>query len=419
MTSEKGVWVCPECGAQNDDKFCENCGAPRSVASSSSQSSDDIEDKTQVMPPVSLLANSAPAKQLATKVDESSGKEPPLPSGSPASMTKVAGKSQKRTIKILSGVAIFLLLAVIGIFAYISGAEERYEKKVMDAEQVTMDVRELVLDIKSLQGNPDSDSDKEFIDRIEKAQENLDKLSGELNSIHTGSKYKSVNGDLVEAVKLEQTIFTDVQTVLNDPLNGDGNKTVSRVRENVKELKDRGANLKIEQADFTEAMDLTGLDQQLAGYIQKRRVADAAAKARAKAEAAAKAKAAAEARAKILQQKKEKRMHDELEDATAVYYIALDLQVANDNMLKLNGFFMNLTENPVISADSFDLDVRLYKNDEVVYTCTGQFSQINMIGLLYPHTRQPFSLNIVTDGDIPDFDDFRVSTSNMNWTYYR
>ena len=320
-------------------------------------------------------------------------------------------------MKILGGVAIVLLLAVIGVFAYMSGAEDRYVKKAMEAEQVTMDARELVLDIKSMKGDPDSDQDKDFIERVHKAKGNLEKLSGDLKSIHTGSKYQAVNKDLVEAVMLEKSIFDDVETVLKEPTGEDAGKAVGRVKDQIQELKDRGAKLQIGAADFTDAMDLTGLDQQLTGYVRKRQAAEAAARARAQAEAAAKAKAEAEARARVLQQKRAKRTQEEIDAATDVDYIATDLQVVNGNQLRFDGFFLNKTSHPIVSVNSFELEVQLYKNGDVVYSGTGQFGRQVMNGLLYPNQRQGRRLSINTNDKIPDFDDFRVSTSDARWTY--
>ena len=411
--SEHEEWVCPHCGTRNSDQFCENCGAPRPAAPQPAPAEERVSDETQVLPGM-------PAAEGNPSVGgpDSAGPEavPPLPP-SPPLQAPPAASPKNRTMKILGGVAIVLLLAVIGVFAYMSGAEDRYVKKAMEAEQVTMDARELVLDIKSMKGDPDSDQDKDFIERVHKAKGNLEKLSGDLKSIHTGSKYQAVNKDLVEAVMLEKSIFDDVETVLKEPTGEDAGKAVGRVKDQIQELKDRGAKLQIGAADFTDAMDLTGLDQQLTGYVRKRQAAEAAARARAQAEAAAKAKAEAEARARVLQQKRAKRTQEEIDAATDVDYIATDLQVVNGNQLRFDGFFLNKTSHPIVSVNSFELEVQLYKNGDVVYPGTGQFRRQVTNGLLYPNQRQGRRLSINTNDKIPDFDDFRVSTSDARWTY--
>ena len=174
--SEHEEWVCPHCGTRNSDQFCENCGAPRPAASQPAPAEERVSDETQVLPGM-------PAAEGNPSVGgpDSAGPEavPPLPP-SPPLQAPPAASPKNRTMKILGGVAIVLLLAVIGVFAYMSGAEDRYVKKAMEAEQVTMDARELVLDIKSMKGDPDSDQDKDFIERVHKAKGNLEKLSGDL-----------------------------------------------------------------------------------------------------------------------------------------------------------------------------------------------------------------------------------------------
>ncbi len=380
---------------------------------------DQVSDETQEMPRVSEPMDAAPGQTFGPAGQMTPQPVRPTPAQVPPMGPPQAPPSKNnRTVKILSGVAIVLFLAVIGVFAYISGAEGRYEKKAMEAEQVTMDARNLVLDIKSLQGTPDSDQDKDFIDRVEKAKGNLDQLGGSLKSMRTGSKYQSVNKDLVEAVMLETTVLDDVHTVLADPTGGDAPKAVARVKDHVAELKDRGAKIQIGAADFTQPMDLTGLDQQLTGYIQKRKAAEAAAKAKAAAEAAAKAKAEAEARAKALQQKKAKRIQEELNAADSVDYIATDLQLVG-HQAKLSGYFLNKTPHPIMSIDSSGLEIKLYKDGEIVYDWAGQLGKQVMNGWLYPNQRRNAALNVFLDDEIPDFDDFRVYMSNTYWTYHQ
>ena len=402
-------------------------GAAGPMSSQPFSGVDQVSDDTQVMPRVAEPMGAAPgqtfgpAGQMTPQpVRPTPAQVPPMgpPQTPPMGPAQAPPSKNNRTVKILSGVAIVLLLAVIGVFAYISGAEGRYEKKAMEAEQVTMDARNLVLDIKSLQGTPDSDQDKDFIDRVEKAKGNLDQLSGSLKSMRTGSKYQSVNKDLVEAVMLETTVLDDVHTVLADPTGGDAPKAVARVKDHVAELKDRGAKIQIGAADFTQPMDLTGLDQQLTGYIQKRKAAEAAAKAKAAAEAAAKAKAEAEARAKALQQKKAKRVQEELNAADSVDYIATDLQLVG-HQAKLSGYFLNKTPHPIMSIDSSGLEIKLYKDGEIVYDWAGQLGKQVMNGWLYPNQRRNAALNVFLDDEIPDFDDFRVYMSNTYWTYHQ
>lgn len=187
--------------------------------------------------------------------------------------------SNANTTKILAGVAVVLLLIAAGFFGYTQYEQHSYVKQAVYAEEVASDARDVALECKGLSGNPDSDAVKDFLARLDSVQDNLKQATNHLKTARTGSKYRTTNADLVEALILEENILEDVQRVVKDPSDKDTAATIARVKQNVDELKDRGAKLSIEKTDFVRALDLQNLDEMLNSYVKKYRAAVGATKA--------------------------------------------------------------------------------------------------------------------------------------------
>lgn len=166
--------------------------------------------------------------------------------------------SNGNTTKILGGLAIFLILIAAGFFAFTQYEQHAYIKQAVYAEEVASDARDVALECQGLSGNPESDA---------------------LKSARPGSKYRTANADLVEALILEENILEDVQRVVKNPSDKDTNATIARVKQNVAELKDRGTKLAIDKTDFASALDLKDLDGLLNSYAKKYRMAVGATKA--------------------------------------------------------------------------------------------------------------------------------------------
>ena len=187
--------------------------------------------------------------------------------------------SNGNTTKILGGVAIFLILIAAGFFAFTQYEQHAYIKQAVYAEEVASDARDVALECQGLSGNPESDAARDFLDQLNAVQGNLKKATDALKSARPGSKYRTANADLVEALILEENILEDVQRVIKNPSDKDTNATIARVKQNVTELKDRGTKLAIDKTDFASALDLKDLDGLLNSYAKKHRMAVGATKA--------------------------------------------------------------------------------------------------------------------------------------------
>ena len=100
-----------------------------------------------------------------------------------------------------------LLLIAAGFFGYTQYEQHSYVKQAVYAEEVASDARDVVLECKGLSGNPESDAVKDFLGRVDSVQDNLRKATDDLKAARTGSKYRTTNADLVEALILEENIL--------------------------------------------------------------------------------------------------------------------------------------------------------------------------------------------------------------------
>ena len=115
--------------------------------------------------------------------------------------------SNVNTTKILAGVAVMLLLIAAGFFGYTQYEQYSYVKQAVYAEEVASDARDVALECKGLNGNPESEAVKDFLGRVDSVQDNLRKATDALKAARTGSKYRTTNADLVEAMILEENIL--------------------------------------------------------------------------------------------------------------------------------------------------------------------------------------------------------------------
>ncbi|WP_270529100.1 hypothetical protein [Mitsuokella jalaludinii] len=187
--------------------------------------------------------------------------------------------SSGNTTKILGGVAIFLMVVAAGFFAFTQYEQHAYVKQAAYAEEVASDARDVALECEGLSGNPESDDAKDLLKQLDTVQSNLKETADTLKSARTGSKYRTANTDLVEALILEENILEDVQRVVKDPSGENTNVTIARVKQNVEELRDRGLKITIDKTDFASAFDLKDLDGLLSSYAKKHRMAVGATKA--------------------------------------------------------------------------------------------------------------------------------------------
>ncbi|MFV0635575.1 hypothetical protein [Mitsuokella sp. WILCCON 0060] len=175
------------------------------------------------------------------------------------------------TMKILVGIILVLVLALAGFFVFTQYEQHVYVKQAVYTEEVASDARDVALGVKDLHGGPESAAAKDLLGKIDAVQGNLKKTAGDLKTARPGSKYRTANADLLEAVLLEGNILDDVENIIKNPLDKDTNAAIARVKENVAELKDRGSSIAIEKTDFASAFNLDGLDTMLTSYVQQQR----------------------------------------------------------------------------------------------------------------------------------------------------
>lgn len=187
--------------------------------------------------------------------------------------------NERKKRNILLAIIAVLAIIGIGVGAYFYMADSRYAAKCQEAEKVVTDVRDFTKEIDDLKGDPEGDDVKDYLDRLGKAESNLDKLAGDLRSMRISGKNEGRNKNLVEAILTEKDILSNVKTVLKNPADKQTGDVINKVKSNVSELDDRAGQLDFGTVDFASAMQLDGLDERLKGYVQKKQALDAAKKA--------------------------------------------------------------------------------------------------------------------------------------------
>lgn len=387
MSTEK--WIC-SCGAENTGKYCANCGKARPEGNIAPQrvAKDGMQQAS--VNPAMMQGGGMPTY-------------PPEP-------------RKKHTTQILIGVIITLVAVIIGVFAFFHGADSRYLAKCQDAETIAADTKGLMQEVDGLSGNPDGDDAKDFLDRLDKAEGNLDQITGELKSMHKSSEYQDKNKKLVEVLLLEKNVLDNTESVIKDPTGKDSKQLVEQVKDQVNEINDRTDSLTIGAADFHSACDLSGLDQSLGKYIQKKEAADAAKKAEEERKAREAAAAKQAAFQKNLQERNQQRIRGASDD---VLFIGTSIHKNSDSSMHINGYFFNATPNLLVSVDSMDVTLTLYKDGNEVYENTFHSDHpVQLNGLLSPYEKQGTSFDAHdANGIFPDYDSFFVTSSSAQWTY--
>ncbi len=414
-----------------------NCGQAKPAESPAAEkpaAEDKDEQATSAMPPVGNEVTSdtqdmpkvrdiapMPVQQpiqqpIQPPIQPQYPMQPPYPPQPGYGYGMPQPPKKNHTTQILVAVVVVLLLAAVGAFAYVHGAEDRYVGKCVNGEKAVTDVQSLLKETKDLDGDPDADATKDYLVRLGKAKENLDKLAHELKTTRTGNKYQAVNKKLVEAVVLERSILDDTETVIKAPLDKGSTDAVKRVQVNVKDLADRAGDIDIPKTDFAVSMQLNGLNDDLNAYIRKKQGIEA----QKKAEAERQARAAEAARLQGIKDRQAQRVHNIINGTTNVEYIATSVRRTSSARLDLSGYFYNGTGLALSDVTSMDLTVTLYSRGEQVYQGTSVFSGNFSLGRVSPHTKSGTqSLYITSDTPIPDFDEYEISSSDVEYMYWR
>ncbi|SDG81415.1 hypothetical protein SAMN05216584_11320 [Selenomonas sp. WCT3] len=323
---------------------------------------------------------------------------------------------KKHTTQILIGIVVALLIVAVGAFAYVRGAEDRYVAKCVKGEEVVTEVQNLLKETKDLNGDPDADATKDFVVRLDKAGENLDKLARDLKSSRTGSKYKDANQKLVEAVQLERSLIDDTKTVVNQPLDKGTDEVVKRVQANTKDLAERAGEIQISKTDFATAMQLSALPDDLKAYINKKKAIEE----QKRIEAERRAAEAEAARKQAIRDRQAARNQRIIDASNGVEFLATSVRRTSANRLDIDGYFYNGSYNSIQKVSSMTLNITLYNNGAQVYSDHFYFYNDMYLGSLSPKGRQNQSLWVTTNGQsIPEFDEFEVNSTNVHWTYWR
>ena len=448
-------WTC-SCGHKNMGNFCEMCGKPRESAEPSTGLNGEVSEDTQPQPvvtpemeaagkaapqepqpapqpqqsPMDATQSVPPVRELAPMPQQQPWQQgmPQQPMVQPQQPPYMAPPpppgygygpmppKKKHTTQILIGIVVALLIVAVGAFAYVRGAEDRYVAKCVKGEQVVTEVQNLLKETKDLNGDPDADATKDFVVRLDKAGENLDKLARDLKSSRTGNTYKDANQKLVEAVQLERTLIDDTKTVVNQPLEKGTDDVVKRVQANTKDLSDRAGEIQIPKTDFATAMQLGTLPDDLKAYINKKKAIEE----QKRIEAERRAAEAEAARRQAIRDRQAARNQRIIDATNSVEFLATSVRRTSANRLDIDGYFYNGSYNSIQKVSSMTLNITLYNNGAQVYSDHFYFYNDMYLGSLSPKGRQNQSLWVTTNGQsIPEFDEFEVNSTNVHWTYWR
>jgi hypothetical protein len=386
LEDKKEEWFC-SCGTANPQNFCANCGKKREDALSQKTMEASLLQNTQVFP-------SAQDLEVA-----------------PGCGVHEA-KKQNNTIKYLAAVAVVLFLSVVGLYAYISGSEERYIAKCEDAQKIILDVQSAVKDIKGLNGDTESEDTKKYLDRLKTGQGNLENIQKELKGMHGSSKYKEENSVLLEMLLLERNILQDVDSVLRDPLAQESPAAIKRVHDNAIELMQNAGGISIEHTDFSAAFQLGAIAEDLNKYVDRKKALDSARKVEQERQARAAAIAKAVAFRKQLSEKNQQIMN-----TNELVWITTNASVQGNDLV-VSGYFYNGSPNPIVKVDSMVVHVNLSLDGEsVVRDAQVNFSNMYMPGLLVPGGKNPRQLIIQNSAPNKNFNEFDVTADNIHWLY--
>ena len=412
---ENKEWIC-SCGCHNVGNFCKECGKPRPAGGQDTQPIPPVSENTMTMPPVQPVQQPIQPPLPQQPVQQSIQPLPQqpmqaaLPNGN-GGMPPAAPAGNRNTVKYLAAVAVVLLLAVIGIYAYVSGSEERYIAKCEETQKVVLDLQSTLKDVKDLKGDPDGDDTKDYLKRLKTATDNLKSAEKSIAGARVSEKYKDSNKALQDSLSLEMDILNDMDSVLKTPLADDSAAAVKRIRDNVTTLSDTAGKIKIEHTDFSTAMQLGNLADDLNKYIGKKKELDAARRAeQLRQEQAARAARIAEFR-KQLNAKNQQTMNN----ANEIEWITTNVTKQGSALL-VEGFFYGAYMYPIIQVSHMHMAVTLETNGQEVGSYSTNFSGLSMNGFLRRGSRSPQKL-VIRNVNAPDFETFEVTTDDISYIY--
>lgn len=318
-------------------------------------------------------------------------------------------------LAILAGV---LALAVGGFYFYLHQQASRFEAQCKSGEQMALEVKYMLDELKELPGERDNDTVKDWLGRMDTAKTNMDKLCDDLRGAHPSSKYQQACSNLLAAAQMERELLEDVESVVKAPLAGGAQEKLSSIEREVADLQDLAGAVAIGQTDFVTAMDMSNVKDNLTTFIGNAREAE---------------RRRLEEEARVAQEKEKQRLADIMArqkshndtimaNTQKVEWLATSVSYVNSQRLDLYGFFYNGTNNPVVKINNMSLAVTLYKRGEVVYQeeIFSFYEPIDLYGAVAPGTKKTNNLYITSVKGFPqDFDEFKVTTEDINWMYVR
>ena len=190
------------------------------------------------------------------------------------------GQEKRKKKTVLLAILAVLVVIGIGVGVYFHQMDSQFAAKCKEAETVTTDVRDFLAEIDELKGDPEGDDVKDYLDRLDKAETNLDQLASNLTSIQVSGKDEAKKKALVEAVLFEKGILDDTSTVIKNPGDKRIGELTDKIRDDTKKLDDLSGNLTFDTVDFPSAMQLDALSEKLHGYVKKYRDIEAQKKER-------------------------------------------------------------------------------------------------------------------------------------------
>lgn len=318
-------------------------------------------------------------------------------------------------LAILAGVLVF---AVAGFFLYLHQQAARFEAQCQDGEQMALEIKYMMEELKDLPGEKDNEHVKDWLERLDTAKSNMDKLCNDLQGARPSSKYQQARSNLLAAAQLERALLDDVEFVVKDPLSGSVQEKINGIEASVTELHDLAGTVVVGNADFGTAMDMSEVKNNLAAFVGKAKEAE---------------HRRLEEEARIAQEKEKQRLADIqsrqkshndsiMANTHKMEWLATGVNYVNSQRLDLHGFFYNGTNNPVVKIDNMCLSITLYKRGEIVYqeNTFNFYSPIDFYGAVAPGTKRYNDLYVTCTTEFPrDFDEFMVTTESINWTYVR
>ena len=318
-------------------------------------------------------------------------------------------------LAVLAGV---LAIAVGGFFYYLQQQAARFESQCHEGEQMALEIKYMLDEVKNLPGEKDNEAIQEWLVRLDTAKNNVDKLVKDLEGARPGSKYQQARGNLLAAAEMERELFEDIEAVVKEPLAGDAQDKISSIEGKTIDLHDLAMAVEIGQTDFAAAMDMSTLRDNLTAFVGNAREAE---------------RRRLEQEARIAQEKEKQRLADiqarqqsynnsVMAKTHDMVWLATGVKYVSPQRLDLSGFFYNGTNNPVTRINTMTLSITLYRRGEVVYENDDFYfsAPIDMYGAVAPGTKKDNSLYVTSQTDFPqDFDEFRIATEDMNWTYIR